>query len=518
MDLFQMRLSASLMILAIILIRVSTLHFLPKRTFLVLWAVAALRLLIPYTFSSRISILSLFPTSTGTSPSEALLTLATSSAFAQASALSSPTTAELATTLPVSVSPNDTGVSIYVWLWLIGFCILAFFFLFLYIKNKREFSTSLPLHYPTTEYWLQKHPLRRSLQIRWLDRITVPLTYGIVHPVILLPKDAPLGNEEQMQHILLHEYIHIRRFDAVWKAILAFVLCVHWFNPLVWLMYVLANRDIELSCDEAVVHALGQEEKEKYALTLIDLSAAPCSSAPLVNHFNKSVMKGRIKAIMKTKKLKLMSIFVAAALVFGVILFFATSPLTQSKTYNHPTERLEDKTIPLQWMENQQHMVQTFRLQYQSSQLMFDSLNELEASMESLEAIDSDAYQNVKKNLQVLKEDPKLLFATYNSALTDLENYANTYNTAELDFYKETILPQVVQNEIIAEEVAVETFASLEEALNAESLNLGNLPAQIKAQLEKTAEYYSFYSFSFYGKENAEAPYYTMYYFKVLRS
>ncbi len=71
-----------------------------------------------------------------------------------------------------------------------------------------------------------------------------------LRPVILLPEDMERGNETTLTYILTHEYIHVRRFGQRGKAGIAAVLCVHWFNPLAWVMYVLANRDLELSCDE----------------------------------------------------------------------------------------------------------------------------------------------------------------------------------------------------------------------------------------------------------------------------
>ncbi|MBQ7015927.1 MAG: M56 family metallopeptidase [Firmicutes bacterium] len=516
MDLFQMSLSASVLILAIILIRACTLHFLPKRTFLVLWVVAALRLLVPYSFSSRINFFSLLPTFKTANLSEALQTVTVTQISMQTSEVIPVATPGLSSTISTSVSPSANNFSGYVWLWFIGFSVFALFFLFLHWKNRREFNTSLPLIHPKTECWLYEHMLRRPLQIRYLDCISVPLTYGVVRPVILLPKDAPLEDDEQLQYILLHEYVHIRRFDAIWKVFLAFLLCVHWFNPLVWCMYILANRDIELSCDEAVVHTLGHEKKEEYAMTLINLAASPCSSAPLINHFNKNVMEGRIKAIMKTKKIRLMSIILATVIVLGVTILFATLP-KRSETPDYPTVRVEDKTTILQWMDNQQRLIHMYSMQYNGSQMMIESLNEIEVSIDKLELTSTEELQDIKVKINLLKEESRLLLSSYNHFLNDLQGYADTHNTAELDFYKDIVLPQLIQNDVITEEAAEETLTALEEVLNSEPLNLGNLPTQIKAQLEKTAEYYSFYSFSFYNSENPDDPYYTMFYFVVHR-
>ena len=82
------------------------------------------------------------------------------------------------------------------------------------------------------------------------DRISSPLTYGILHPVILLPRQNLSLPQETLDCILTHEYVHIRRFDCLLKLLLTAALCLHWLNPLVWVMYLLANRDIELCCDE----------------------------------------------------------------------------------------------------------------------------------------------------------------------------------------------------------------------------------------------------------------------------
>ena len=109
----------------------------------------------------------------------------------------------------------------------------------------------------------------RAIRIRRSDRISAPLTYGILKPVILMPKETDWKNRQQLQYVFLHEYMHICRLDIVWKLIAALALCIHWFNPLVWIMYILFNRDIELSCDESVVRRFGETYKSAYARALV---------------------------------------------------------------------------------------------------------------------------------------------------------------------------------------------------------------------------------------------------------
>jgi len=107
--------------------------------------------------------------------------------------------------------------------------------------------------------------------------------------------------------------------------VLIAVLCVHWFNPLVWAMYILANRDIELSCDEAVVRLFGENTRAAYARTLISMEETRSGLTPLCNNFNKNAIEERITAIMKMKKTSMFSLVLAVALIVGVTTGFATS-------------------------------------------------------------------------------------------------------------------------------------------------------------------------------------------------
>lgn len=108
---------------------------------------------------------------------------------------------------------------------------------------------------------------------------------------------------------MTHELVHIRHFDAAAKLFLTAALCVHWYNPLVWAMYVLANRDIELACDEAVVRSFGGDVKSAYARTLIGMEEKKTGLIPLCNNFSKNAIEERVTAIMKMKKKTIPSAF-----------------------------------------------------------------------------------------------------------------------------------------------------------------------------------------------------------------
>ena len=119
---------------------------------------------------------------------------------------------------------------------------------------------------------------------------------ALLRPVILVPAALDWTEHKTLHYIFAHEYVHIRRFDAAVKLLLAGALCVHWFNPLAWVMYVLANRDLELSCDERVMDALGGREKASYALTLINMEEARSRCFSPYNHFSKLAIEERIRS------------------------------------------------------------------------------------------------------------------------------------------------------------------------------------------------------------------------------
>ena len=181
---------------------------------------------------------------------------------------------------------------------------------------------SFPVDNDASRQWLQTHPLRRGICIRQSDQISSPLTFGVLHPVILMPKKTDWNDETALQYVLEHEFVHIRRFDAVSKLLLIAAACVHWFNPLVWLMVWLANRDMELACDEAVLRALGPDHKKAYALTLLDMAQRNPKSAPLCSGFAKSSAEERIRAILCFKRIPAwVGIFVSVLFVLTASAF-----------------------------------------------------------------------------------------------------------------------------------------------------------------------------------------------------
>ena len=120
--------------------------------------------------------------------------------------------------------------------------------------------------------------------------------------MILLPRHLKQEDGQKLKYILQHEMVHIRRFDGAWKLAMTAALCLHWFNPLVWVMYAYMNRDLELSCDEEVLRIFGAEARKGYALTLIGMEESRHLPVPLYSGFGKNAVEERIGEIMKYKK------------------------------------------------------------------------------------------------------------------------------------------------------------------------------------------------------------------------
>lgn len=321
MSLLQMSASGAVMIAVIAVIRAITIHRLPKQTFSVLWGLVLVRLLVPISLPSVFSIYSLVERHTpaaeaaGEIPAVQLLPVQG---------------AEMLTTLPAESGQMSGGLMISGWtiLWLAGLTVCAFYFAASYLRCRLKFRDSLPVEHALAKEWMGSHRLRRPVSIRRSDRILAPLTYGVLRPVILMPKSMDWEDRRAAEYILAHEYVHIRRFDAVTKLLLTAALCVHWFNPMAWVLFLLANRDIELSCDEAVVRRFGEQNRAPYARMLIRMEERKSGLSPFYNSFSKNAVEERITAIMRHRKASALAVFAAVLLIAGVTVCFATSAVS----------------------------------------------------------------------------------------------------------------------------------------------------------------------------------------------
>lgn len=327
MSLLRMSFAGAVMILVVTVIRALTIYKVPKKTFMVLWGIILARLLIPFSIPSALSVYSLFGKKEPVIDNIGGTTVTNPLPIIQAGQM----------TASSNHTVNSTSVSSWVIIWIMGTLICALVFSITYWKCYREFQTSLPVDNDFTRNWLNNHQIKRRISIRQSPLISTPLTFGIFHPVILMPKTTDWTNEKVLQYVLAHEFVHIRRLDTIMKLLLIAALCVHWFNPFVWMMYILASRDMELSCDEAVLHLFGEHEKSAYARTLISMEETRSGFTPLCNNFSKNALEERMTAIMKTKKSTIFSIALAAFIVVGTTTAFATSAKVEASKENSTT-------------------------------------------------------------------------------------------------------------------------------------------------------------------------------------
>lgn len=361
MSLLRMSFSGAILILVIVIIRAAVINKLSKKTFLVLWGIVLLRLLIPFSIPSTLSVYSLANRNITEST---LRNIANEPAIGDIFLNAHEDNVEEKikvnvkvkvdkeelepiqeiTEYPTNISNNISFIPIWFIVWFTGMVLCTAFFVISYLHCLFKFKTSLPVQNDFVDQWLETHKLRRSISIRQSGRISSPLTYGVFHPVILMPKNTDWENMNQLQYIFLHEYIHICHYDIVIKFISTLALCIHWFNPFVWVMYVLFNRDIELACDESVVHRFGEASKSIYAGMLVNMEVKKSGLMPFSNNFSKNAIEERIRAIMKIKKISLFTILISVLIVTFVTTVFATS--AASKNESSENKMKKEKSIP----------------------------------------------------------------------------------------------------------------------------------------------------------------------------
>lgn len=388
MSIWEMSLYGAVMIVAVVLIRTVAVNRLPKRTFVILWSIVLLRLFLPFEIPSHFSVYSLIGRDMAAfvegvkqsvteldnkerqyrqpAPDSQTITVQSYAEQTDKEMLPFPPTdigvnVESAE-LPDKEAPASEDSAIRFFLYGIGVVLCAGYFVVAYLRCRVEFGMSLPVCDAYVERWLDERRMcgGRSVSLsgpvrfrpRWFrsvvtarvsDRIDTPLTYGVIHPVILLPKKTAWENREQLTYVLWHEYTHICCGDSVLKMLAAMALCVHWFNPLVWGMYILLNRDIELACDESVVHRYGIGDKSAYAKMLIAMEEKRSGLLPLCNNFSQNAIEERVRAIMEIKKFSLGAVIFAVGMVAGVATAFATSAVNVEEVQIAEKEMAENE-------------------------------------------------------------------------------------------------------------------------------------------------------------------------------
>lgn len=215
------------------------------------------------------------------------------------------------------------GVSFswFVWIWFAGACVTAAVFIVRYVMCGRMLREALPI---------QKVPdideemfTFMGIRVYVSDRISSPVTFGIFQQRVLLPRYYMNLTREQLKFILIHEKIHIDCHDNFQKFLIILAVCIHWFNPFAWLMYVCSNRDIELACDEKVIRQVGEVDREGYANVLISLASEQVVGKTVYSGFAGSAIRKRIMMIMGYRNVRKWNYLLYAAALIVLIPAFA---------------------------------------------------------------------------------------------------------------------------------------------------------------------------------------------------
>ena len=327
----EMSLAGGCLVLVIIVLRALLLHRLPKELFFWLWMLALLRLLLPVFPTSPLSVFARWeaPAALRTAADAAPWAAREGAGIAPA-ALEAPLAAN-ARSAPVARPASEAALTPALTLaWLAVALLLLLLLGLAYARGLRRFQRAEPMNDPFIRAWLKQNALRRPVEVRASAGMDSPMTYGVLRPVILLPKGIDKGDAGALLCALDHELSHIRHFDAVWKLIIAAAACLHWFNPLVWAMAILANRDIELCCDARVLRRGGEEERRAYASALVRMEEARAHALPLASAFSRNALEERIGAIMNVKKRSVVALLTALLITAVSLAAFAAAPASET--------------------------------------------------------------------------------------------------------------------------------------------------------------------------------------------
>ena len=301
----NMSIAASWLILAVVLLRV-VLKKAPKWINVLLWGIVAFRLICPFSFESA---LSLIPSAETISP-EIMMdwTPEISTGVSSIDKIVNPIITDTFAPEPIaSANPLQLLIPVLAIIWAIGIIAMLVYAAVSYFRLQKKVGASLSVR---DNIWI-------------CDDIQTPFILGCFKPSIYIPSGT---DEAQLPYIIAHENAHLKRCDHWWKPLGYLVLAIHWFNPLVWIAYILLCRDIELACDEKVIRELNQSESIAYSEALLSCSVNRRTVMVCPLAFGEVGVKERVKNVLNYKKpaFWIVAIAVVASIVLGVC--FLTNP------------------------------------------------------------------------------------------------------------------------------------------------------------------------------------------------
>lgn len=310
LKLLNMSIAASWLVLAVLVLRI-LLKRAPKAVRCVLWGLVAVRLICPVSLES---IFSLIP-SAETIPQEIVYVQSPTihSGLSTLNAYVNPIISETFAPKPGdSMNPMQTIVFVATFVWLVGVVAMVCYGFFSYWHLRRKTAACI----------------RHEKNIWLCDYISTPFILGVIRPRIFLPSSL---REVDSAYVIAHERAHLKRHDHWWKPLGFALLTVYWFQPVLWIAYIVLCRDIELACDERVIRDMGEDSKKPYLEALINCSTSHklITACPLA--FGEVGVERRIKNVLHYKKPALWILVVAAVACVVAAVCFLTNPVERSK-------------------------------------------------------------------------------------------------------------------------------------------------------------------------------------------
>ena len=308
LEIVNRSIAASWIVIAVLILRFC-LKKAPKWVNVLLWGIVAVRLIFPFSIESA---LSLIPSAETVSPSIMMETAPSVQTGVPAlDQVINPVIDHSLSPAPgASANPLQIWISVMAPVWLAGAAAL--------------------LLYSAISYWRLRRRVCEAVILRdniyQSENVCSPFVLGIIRPKIYLPYHM---DKREMDHVIAHEQTHIRRRDHWWKPLGFLLLTVHWFNPLLWLGYILLCRDIELACDERVIREMGNEQRADYTHALVSCSVSRRSIAACPLAFGEVGVKTRVKSVMNYKKPAFWIILASALICAAAAVCFLTNPKTE---------------------------------------------------------------------------------------------------------------------------------------------------------------------------------------------
>jgi|GEM_PF-1416144 len=408
--LFNMSITASWIVLAVILLRL-LLKKAPKAITVALWGLVGIRLLLPFSIESALSLIP----SAETVPQEIV--------YAREPMIDSGITAINAVVNPIiidsfapsteltSINPIQIFFAFAELIWIVGMIAMVLYTCISYLRLRLRVREAMPL--------------RENIYV--CDRIPTPFILGLFRPRIYLPASM---DENDMEYVIAHEKAHLRRGDHLWKPLGFLLLTVYWFNPVLWVAYILLCRDIEFACDERVIRDMGIEDKKAYSTALLNCSIPRrmVSACPLA--FGEVGVKQRIKSVLHYKKPAFWIIIVALIATVGIAICFLTNPKEDSDSIT------EDPLPPLLTVESTLAQVNVD----DNTRLYMGALNRDKMYISSVQHLPIFKFESAEALHSYTELYGKEIDFSYKSSLSDAPSFADA--TAKYDdaFFAENTL------------------------------------------------------------------------------